>query len=661
MKAKQLERTLGKQMNFRFSRYIAKTLFTTAIASTAVHGQVAGWQSDIVSYGADDRLEYVRDAEGNMIPDFSYAGYRNGEAIPSVPTVKVIDPIAGDNTAHIDSALFEVSMLPLDSDGFHGALLLRAGEYEIRGTINVGYDGVVLRGVGDGQDPTQNTVLFATGTSQRTVVVLGGGSTSGWSFINNGTKSDIVSDTVLVGERKFRVENPLLYSVGDNIIIYHPCTAEWLEAVDYGGTHSDHAEAEPGIDVPWTVNSQPIVFNRYITAINDDTITVDAPLYNTLIRALAQSYIYRYTRSGLKTNIGIEDLRIEIDAAHDTDENHAWDAIDMFQIEDAWALRCTMLRFGMSGIQTGTASRITVEDCQALDPASIIEGGKRYNFNVYHYSQLILFKNCRASNGRHHYVSNGTSTTSGIVFVDCTSEGAYTSSEGHRRWTQGMLYDNHTELDGPRAGLNPRLLGLYNRGYYGTSHGWALVNSIAWNCDVAAGDLIVQKPPTGQNYAIGCSGAHITGVRPPAAMDDPEGYIEGANLPGLEPRSLYNAQFQDRTGVPPPPPPPPPVALVDIDHQLPWKIQLYQNYPNPFNPVTTLRFDLPAKAVFTLKVYDLAGREVRQLVHGEFQDGTHEYSWDGRNSQGAALASGLYIARLSGDQQVISRKMLLLK
>ena len=67
---------------------------------------------------------------------------------------------------------------------------------------------------------------------------------------------------------------------------------------------------------------------------------------------------------------------------------------------------------------------------------------------------------------------NGYSYTSGCVFVDCTSSGAYAGSEGHRRWSTGLLFDNLIELDGPRPGVNPRLLGLYNRGYYGTSHGW---------------------------------------------------------------------------------------------------------------------------------------------------------------------------------------------
>jgi hypothetical protein len=86
---------------------------------------------------------------------------------------------------------------------------------------------------------------------------------------------------------------------------------------------------------------------------------------------------------------------------------------------------------------------------------------------------------------------------------------------------------------------------LYNRGDYGTSHGWAAAHSVAWACDVTPrGRLVVQAPPTAQNYAIGCSG-QILGKGPyPGAP----GFIEGSNRPGLEPRSLYDAQLAERLG-----------------------------------------------------------------------------------------------------------------
>ncbi len=611
------------------------------------------WQSQIVYYDSNNKLVYVHDGEGNRIPDFSYAGYKNSEQpIPDVPVVKTIAPIVGDNTQHIQDALFEIGLMPADNNGIRGALLLEAGEYEIQGTIHLAFSGVVLRGVGDGADPDSNTVLKATGDSPhwRTVIIAGGGSRTNWA--DGVDVRDIITDTVFVGDNQFEVTDASPFSVGDNIIIFHPCTQAWLSAVDTGGTFWWLPAAEPGVDVPWTVDSQPIVYNRNITAIEGNKITIDVPVYNPLVRSLSQSYIYKYTRMGIRTKIGIEKLRIDIQANGVADENHAWDAIDMYQLEDSWVRDCTMLHFGLSAVKTGTATRITIENCRAFDPRATVEGGKMYNFQMYRSSQQILVKDCQARNGRHHYMSNGTSSASGIVFLDCTSSGAYTSSEGHRRWTQGMLYDNVIDLDGPRPGFNPRLLGLYCRGHYGTSHGWAAVHSVAWACDVAAGDLIVQKPPTGQNYAIGCFG-NISGQSPPAPFPVPEGYIEGTNQPGLEPRSLFYAQLADR-GIVSTVKPKRPEAIPTI-------LKLYANYPNPFNPSTRIRFELSEASDIELVISDVLGRKIVTLAAGHFRSGSHELFWNGLNDRGRPVSSGIYFYLLKAGRQIQSRKMVLLR
>ncbi len=611
------------------------------------------WESQIVQVHTG-KLVYRADEEGNRIPDFSHAGYKGGGVpLPEIPVVKTISPIAGDNTAHIQNALFEVGLLPQDEAGFRGALLLSAGKYEIRGTIKLGFDGVVLRGAGDGEDPATSTILWATGNSpnQRTVLIAGGGGTTRWRDEVANTRRDITSDTVLVGSRRFDLSDASPFAVGDNIIIYHPCTEDWLAAIDYGGTWSQDPGAEPGVDLPWAIGSQNIVYNRRITGVAGSTITIDAPLFDHLIRKQSQSYIYKYARTGLRSRIGIENLRIDIETKGGVDEAHAWTAIDLFQIEDAWVRECTLLHFGHSGVRTNTATRITIENCRALDPVSTIEGERRYNFNVYNASQLVLFKNCHATNGRHHYVSNGASWTSGCVFLDCTSSGAWTSSEGHRQWSTGLLWDNVVDLDGPRPGYNPRLLGLYNRGHYGTSHGWGVAHSVAWNCDVAAGDLIVQKPPTAQNYAIGCQGKNITGKKPPAPFAEPEGYIEGSSTPGLEPRSLYEAQLAERLAATP-------VALEGwlSGAKQPASCALAQNYPNPFNGETRLEFALDRPGHITLTIHSVRGEQIAALAAGQFPAGVHSVTW-----LAGSLPSGLYFARLTHEDKTITKRMLLIK
>ena len=76
--------------------------------------------------------------------------------------------------------------------------------------------------------------------------------------------------------------------------------------------------------------------------------------------------------------------------------------------------------------------------------------------------------------------------------------------------------------------------------------------------------------------------------------------------------------------------------------------------PNPFNPRTTLSFTVAAPGAADLAVYDLAGRRVRRLLHGAVASGTHRMTWDGLDDAGAALPSGVYLARLrvAGESSV---------
>ena len=103
-----------------------------------------------------------------------------------------------------------------------------------------------------------------------------------------------------------------------------------------------------------------------------------------------------------------------------------------------------------------------------------------------------------------------------------------------------------------------------------------------------------------------------------------------------------------------------------IDGALPAEFSLAQNFPNPFNPNTEIRFELPANADVTLKVYNLLGEKVVTLVNGTHEVGRHTVVWNSLDQQGMQLASGLYIYRLEaqasdGQRFIQTRRMLLLK
>ncbi len=86
------------------------------------------------------------------------------------------------------------------------------------------------------------------------------------------------------------------------------------------------------------------------------------------------------------------------------------------------------------------------------------------------------------------------------------------------------------------------------------------------------------------------------------------------------------------------------------------KFELAQNYPNPFNPVTTIKFNLPAAGNVKLAVYNLLGQEVKTLVNGYKEAGTHTVDFEATN-----LNSGIYLYKIETSTYTQTRKMTLLK
>jgi hypothetical protein len=89
---------------------------------------------------------------------------------------------------------------------------------------------------------------------------------------------------------------------------------------------------------------------------------------------------------------------------------------------------------------------------------------------------------------------------------------------------------------------------------------------------------------------------------------------------------------------------------------IPKVFALYQNYPNPFNPVTAIRYDVPKQAHVSIKIYDLMGRKVTELVNDEKPAGSYTISWDAHN-----YASGMYYYKISAGDFISVRKLVLMK
>ncbi len=89
---------------------------------------------------------------------------------------------------------------------------------------------------------------------------------------------------------------------------------------------------------------------------------------------------------------------------------------------------------------------------------------------------------------------------------------------------------------------------------------------------------------------------------------------------------------------------------------LPRSFELYQNYPNPFNPVTKISYSIPRAGFVSLKVYNLLGEEVADLVSGEKAAGKYDIDFNGRG-----LSSGVYIYRIEAGGFSDSKKLVLMK
>jgi hypothetical protein len=93
----------------------------------------------------------------------------------------------------------------------------------------------------------------------------------------------------------------------------------------------------------------------------------------------------------------------------------------------------------------------------------------------------------------------------------------------------------------------------------------------------------------------------------------------------------------------------------------PTRYALHSNFPNPFNPTTTIQYEVAEAADVRLEIYGIKGESVAVLVDRHQPTGRYSVPWDGRNSSGEPVASGVYFYRLKAGQFVQTRKMQLLK
>ncbi len=454
-----------------------KYLFTLLLCFVAVSADCQhGWTSKYLRTDKG-KLLYIPDSLGNTIPDFSRVGYKEGKnALPQVKIVKTIKPSANSQQT-LQSAIDKVAAMPLNKNGFRGAIFLKKGIYKIPGTIKITASGIVLRGEGE------QTVLVATGKGQRSLISVSG---SGKRTEIKGSRQKITQNYVPLGARSFTVGNAATLKKGDSIIVFRPGTQQWISELKM-----DQIDKRDSTTRQWTPREYDLHFERVITRIEGNTIFIDNPVVMAMEEKYGGGEIYKYNFNGRISNIGIESLRCESEYNSDTDEDHGWDAIHFNRVQDAWVKDVTAIYFGYSCVNLGNESRnVTVTDCRSLDAKSKITGGRRYSFN--NDGQMNLVMHCMTTEGRHDYVT-GMQVRGPNVFYNCRADKTHADIGPHHRWAMGTLYDNITS-DGE--------INAQDRGNWGTGHGWSGVNQVFWNC--TASKAAIQDPwVSGINYVFG--------------------------------------------------------------------------------------------------------------------------------------------------------------
>jgi hypothetical protein len=504
-------------MNLSRLRFVLAPLRTAAATALGLGGIVwsalAANEPVPVRAEKDGRLTYLADERGNRVPDYSFAGYAGGGVpLPVLPARVRVLPGEGDDGARIQAALDHVAQLPADARGWRGAVELAPGRYEIAGQLRLTASGVVLRGSGPGTD---GTVLVATGTDRRTLIEVAG--TDRRKEIS--AAMPVVDDYVPVGATRVRVANPKIFPVGASVVITRASTEAWIKQLGL-----DRAPGRQPFQ--WRAGKVDVTWERVVTAIEGDTLVLDAPLTTALERTFGPATVTAIAPDGYLTQVGVENLRCEsaFDPANPLDEQHAWNAIDLHAVRDAWVSDVTAVHFAGSAVQVGAkAARVTVQDCRALAPVSEIAGYRRVAFHVR--GQQVLVLRGRTEAGRHDFVA-GYGASGPIAFVDCTAVGTHGFSGSIAPWVSGLLFDG-VSIDGGALRLDN--LETFNQGV-----GWAAANSMLWGC--SAGVVVSRQPPGATNWAVAVWGQFVGDGRWSMVT-------EFAN-----PDSLYRAQLAARLG-----------------------------------------------------------------------------------------------------------------
>jgi hypothetical protein len=514
----------------------------------------AGWRSALYP---DEWTPGFTTADGRFLHDFSYAGYRAGEApLPEsdpLPRIDAVSDFGADPDGGLDAtASLQAALDAAGADG--GTVYLPPGDYRVDGVLRMDRSGVVLAGAGVGA-----TRIHLRATAATVPSLPYGAHLQVGGPLTFGADLPLSSDGAARSFDLFLAQTHGL-APGDEVALGWNVTDGWV---------ADH-----GMEGYWDTPTfgfhgtwQPFAFR---TVVSVDTsslphrVRLDVPL-RLAAKVRDSASLRRVT--GWTREVGLRDFSF----TNACSEPDAWaanqvHAVQFRGVQDGWVRGLSSFppsgagaHLQSSGILTWSSRRVTVHGVHLGPAQNRGSGGNGYLFEVRQANE-VLTSDCTATGGRHNFIQNWELGTSGCVWLRVTSRDGRAQdnrdnpvsqvghSETHRALAHANLFDGSVFADG---------LSLVNRARWSSNAGHTATENVAWNCS-GDGTGQLRSYQFGNGYVVGAR--HFEAVV--TALDDlgaalrgqsagtaPEDTVEGSGEQRPPtPLSLYEDQRARRLG-----------------------------------------------------------------------------------------------------------------